>query len=214
MASNVVYPPQGVPKDAIVPAGESIVVYTKDIAHMYPKMIDKDWPDTLNPIGPVINDEVVFGPYPEGIIIKLYVGKTPILYQIGTAPVITEHKGLRVQKEVSVITEAKVLTAEMLLSGIIVTDLILDINDNDGDGDGNINVTLDTGDALDVVSEFTISDSFDWSIINTGDNTKTFTLVASSGHTIIGNVEVFTETSAAFRTQKTLDNTFITYRIS
>ena len=57
-----------------------------------------------------------------------------------------------------------------------------------------------------------VNDSFDWSAIATGANS--FTVTASTGHTIVGSGVVATVTSGRFRTRKTAANTFVTYRLA
>lgn len=57
-----------------------------------------------------------------------------------------------------------------------------------------------------------VSDSFDWSVINTG--ALIFSVAAGVGHTLVGAGAVAAATSALFRTVKTAANTFITYRLA
>lgn len=57
--------------------------------------------------------------------------------------------------------------------------------------------------------------SFSWSIINTSSTAgATITLIAGTGHTIVGSTTVAIGTSATFKTRKTATNTFVTYRLS
>lgn len=71
--------------------------------------------------------------------------------------------------------------------------------------------TLPTGTLMDGTFG-TVSDlSFDWTVINTGPNS--FTLAAGTGHTIVGNATVATNTSGTFKSRRTGAATWISYRI-
>ena len=59
-----------------------------------------------------------------------------------------------------------------------------------------------------------INTSFQWSIINLGSVLGAITVSGGSAHTYVGSATVAIGTSAIFRTIKTAQNTFITYRIS
>jgi hypothetical protein len=79
-----------------------------------------------------------------------------------------------------------------------------------------VSLTLPTGTLSDAgVSGGTsaVNTSFDWSIINTGSAVGDVTLVAGTGHTIVGSAVVTVGTSGRFRSRKTATNTFVTYRV-
>lgn len=79
----------------------------------------------------------------------------------------------------------------------------------------NITLTVPTGTDLDAVfQELQINQGFEWSTINLAAATFTITIVASTDHTLVGNMVVAANTSARFLSRKTAANTFITYRIS
>jgi hypothetical protein len=65
---------------------------------------------------------------------------------------------------------------------------------------------------IDAALDLAIGDSFVWAVINTGANT--FTVTASTGHTIVGTATVVTAVSAQFRTRKTAADTFVSYRLA
>jgi hypothetical protein len=80
-----------------------------------------------------------------------------------------------------------------------------------------VNLTLPTGTLTDagiLAGALPVNGSFDWSIINLGSSVGAVTIVAGTGHTLIGSATVGITTSAMFRTRKTAANTFVTYRIS
>jgi hypothetical protein len=83
-----------------------------------------------------------------------------------------------------------------------------------------INLTLPTGTLSDTGingggAASPNNSSFNWSIINTSSTSgATVTLVAGTGHTIVGSATVAIGTSATFKTRKTATNTFITYRLA
>lgn len=200
MSSNVVYLQGGLEVDITIPAGESIAVYTKDVAQVFRILGYPNVPSTKSLVGTVTGGQTVFGPYTSGATIRINAGASKVLYQVGTAPVITELKGLRLQETPGVLNATGTLTAAMILAGIVTSTTA-----------AAVAATLDTGTVLDAASEFAIGDSFDWSVINTGGNA--FTVTASANHTIVGVAAVATVTSGLFRTRKTAANTFVTYRI-
>lgn len=58
-----------------------------------------------------------------------------------------------------------------------------------------------------------VGQSFDWNIINLGSSSGAVTMAGDTGHTYVGSTTVAISTSATFRTRKTADDTFVTYRI-
>jgi hypothetical protein len=75
------------------------------------------------------------------------------------------------------------------------------------------NYTLPTGTLMDGgIVDDAIGDYIDWTIINLSA-THEITVVASTGHTIVGNAVVAVSTSAGFRSKKSAANTYITYRL-
>ena len=201
MSSNIIYPQGGLAVDITVPAGESIAVYTKDVATVYQIVSNPNYPDRQNKIGTVTNGQTVFGSYASGATIRINAGAAPVLYQVGTAPVVTELKGQRLQGTPGVLNATGTLTAAMILAGIVTSTTA-----------AAVTATLDTGTILDAAGEFAIGDSFDWSAVNTG-GANAFTVTAAAGHTIVGAGAVAASTSGLFRTRKTAANTFVTYRI-
>lgn len=200
MSSNIIYAQGGLEVDISVPSGESVAVYTKDVASVYQIVSNPNYPDRANKVGTVTNGQTVFGPYASGATLQINAGAAPVLYQVGTAPVITEMKGLRLQETPGVLNATGTLTSAMILSGIVTSTTA-----------AAVAATLDTGAILDAAGEFAIGDSFDWSAVNTGGNA--FTVTASTGHTIVGAGAVAAGTSGVFRTRKTAASTFVTYRI-
>lgn len=93
------------------------------------------------------------------------------------------------------------LTSLEILSGIITSTT-----------GAAVSATLPTGTLLDAVGETNVNEGFDWVVINTG-GANAFTIVASTGHTIVGSAAVASSTSGRFRTRKTAANTFVTYRV-
>lgn len=76
-------------------------------------------------------------------------------------------------------------------------------------------VTLPTGAALDAhFSALPLGASFDWSLINTGNTAGAATVTAAAGHTIVGAAAVAITTTGRFRTRKTAQGVFVTYRIA
>lgn len=201
MSSNIVFSTGGLAVDITVPAGESIAVFTRGKAQVLRKYGFANYPESVQEIGTVTDGQTVFGPYTDGATLQINAGSGhEVLYQVGTAPVVTELKGQRLQGDPGVLNTTGALTATMMLSGIVTSTTAAAVAG-----------TVPTGTVLDAASEFAIGDSFDWSVINTGGNA--FTVTAATGHTLVGAAAVATVTSGLFRTRKTAANTFVTYRI-
>ena len=71
--------------------------------------------------------------------------------------------------------------------------------------------TVPTGTLLDAGAKLGVGEAFDWALIVTGANAVTVT--AGVGHTLVGNAVVATVSSGNFRSRKTAQNTWVTYRI-
>ena len=202
MSSNIIYPQGGLEVDITVPSGESVAVYTKDVASVYQVVTSANYPDRRNKIGTVTNGQTVFGAYANGTTLRIHAGAAPVYYQVGTAPIVTELKGQRLQGDPTALNATGTLTAAAILSGIVTSTTA-----------AAVTATLDTGAIMDAAGEFAIGDSFDWSVINTGGANAFTVTAAASGHTVVGAGAVANSTSGVFRTRKTAADTFITYRI-
>ncbi len=80
-----------------------------------------------------------------------------------------------------------------------------------------ISLTLPTGTLTDagiLGGLLPVNNGFDWNLINTGTVSGIVTIVAATGHTIVGSAIVGIGASAGFRTVKTATNTYVTYRIN
>jgi hypothetical protein len=77
----------------------------------------------------------------------------------------------------------------------------------------NINYTLPTGTNMDAgFQDLQTNQTIEWSVINLAAATHVITVVANTGHTVVGNMAVAANSSARFMTRKTAANTFVTYR--
>jgi pheromone shutdown protein TraB len=80
-----------------------------------------------------------------------------------------------------------------------------------------VNLTLPTGTLCDAgmaSGNLAVDQAFQWSVMNTGTVSALTTLLAGTGHTIIGSALVAIATSGLFETRKSATNTFITYRLA
>jgi hypothetical protein len=214
MSSNVIYPQGGGGVEITIPAGESIAVFTKDVAQVYRKLGYPDIPDTLSLLGTVNNQQTVFGAYASGATIVIEAGAAEVLYQVGSAPVVLEEYDRQLQGAPTAETGAATLTIAELLTGIVT------MTQSTG---GNVNLTLPTGTLTDAGLEMAIGESFDWSVINlSAAAADTVTVAAGTGHTVVGVMVVQSAhattgglygNAARLRTRKTAANTFVTYRI-
>ena len=75
--------------------------------------------------------------------------------------------------------------------------------------------TLPTGTNMDAAfQDLQTNQSFEWSVINLAAAVHVITVVANTGHTVVGDMAVAAATSGRFLTSKTAANTFISYRIA
>jgi hypothetical protein len=80
-----------------------------------------------------------------------------------------------------------------------------------------VSLTLPTGTLTDagiLSGALGVDEAFEWYLINLGSSAGAVTLVAGTGHTIVGNAVVAITTTARWLTRKTAANTFVTYRIA
>ena len=181
-------------------AGDGIAVYTRGEAQVYLVAGYPNYPTSESLLGTVINGQTVFAADAAARTVRIEAGSGDVLYNVGTNPVVTEQYAARLQGAPGVLNATGNLTAAMILSGIVTSTTAAGVTAN-----------LSTGALLDAAVTMAIGDSFDWSAINTGPNT--FTVTASSGHTVVGAGAVATATSGLFRTRKTAADTFVSYRI-
>ncbi len=79
----------------------------------------------------------------------------------------------------------------------------------------NITLTMPTGTNVDLnFQNLTNGQGFEWNYINLAPATYTVTILANTGHTLVGNMVVQPNSSARFATVKLNTNQFITYRIA
>ncbi len=103
------------------------------------------------------------------------------------------------------VTDATLTIAELLTNIVTATKATA------------VALTLPTGTLTDagiLAGALAVDQSFDWSVINLGSVTGDVTMTAGTDHTYVGNAVVVINTSARFRTRKTVANTFVTYRIA
>lgn len=185
-----------------VPSTESIAVYTKGEAQVYRTVGYPNVPDENTSIGPVTNDETVFGAYASGATIVILAGAEEVLYEVGSAPVVLDKRAKVIQGAPDAVNVTATLTVDNLLAGIITSTTAAAVTG-----------TLPTGTLTDAGTEMEIDDAFDWSVINTG-GANAFTVAAGTAHTIVGVATIAASSAGRFRTRKTAANTFVTYRLS
>lgn len=185
-------------------AGESIAVFSQGYADVSRVLGFPNYPDQVQVLGSVNNNQVVFGPYASGASIILEAsGGMPVQYETGTAPAVKQlGRGAGQFVSVSAVNATATLTPANLLGQIITSTTAAAVTG-----------TLPTGAILEASADYANGDNFDWTVINTGA-TNTFTVAAAaSGHTVVGNMVVALSSSASFRTVRTGVATFVTYRI-
>lgn len=199
MGSKLVYPQGRV--EVTIPATESIAVFTQGAANVYHKLGYPNFPETLDLLGVVDNEQTVFGAYASGATIVIEAGAAPVQYSVGVGPVTDAVLQAKIQGTPGVLNATGTLTAAMIAAGIVTSTTA-----------AAVAATVDTGTVMDAALDMAIGDSFDWSAIATGANA--FTVTAAAGHTLVGSGVVATATSGRFRTRKTAANTFVTYRLA
>lgn len=131
--------------------------------------------------------------------VTIAAGDYGLWYETGTTPSVIERTNY--QGTPGTLNATGTLTAALILTGIVTSTTA-----------AAVAATLDTGAAMDIAINMNVDDSFDWTAISTGGNT--FTVTASSGHTLVGSGAVATLTSGRFRTRKTAADTYVTYRLA
>lgn len=184
-----------------VPAGEKIAVQAYSAASVFQLVGFPNFPDSQDLLTVVENTTFVSAAFTNEAVITIQAGASGAAYAVGTSPVVSDSGKYQLQGAPGVLNATGTLTAAMILAGIVTSTSA-----------SAVAATLDTGAIVDAASEFAIGDSFDWSVINTGPST--FTVTASTGHTIVGVAAVATVTSASWRTRKTAADTFVTSRLS
>lgn len=131
--------------------------------------------------------------------VTISAGIHRVMYNVGVGASVIEVPNS--QPAPGTLNATGTLTIALILGGIVTSTTA-----------AAVTATLDTGTICDAALTMAVNDSFDWSAIATGANS--FTVTASTGHTIVGSGVVATVTSGRFRTRKTAANTFVTYRIA
>jgi hypothetical protein len=204
--SNIITP-QGL-ATITVPANESVAVFSQGSAQVSRVTNFPNYPAVTTLLGTVINGQTVFGPYASGAVIQVEAtGGIQTLWEIGTSPSVQQQR-LNSQVQVTPIVIADggsmAFAAGDLLSGIVTATPTT-----------GRSIQLPTGAAMDLVSEFAINDSIDWTLITLAAFALTIT-AGASGHTIVGAAATAGTSGAAarFRTRKTAADTFVSYRLS
>lgn len=186
-----------------IPATESIAVATfgQSSAKVYRELGYPNYPAQLTLLGVVEDEQTVFGSYTSGATIVIQAGADPVLYEVGVTPLVKNIYDHQTQGDPVAVNATGAVSALAIMGGIVTSSTAAAVAG-----------TVPTGAVMDLASDWSIGESVDWAIINTGPNT--FTLTAATGHTLVGAATVVTVVSGRFRTRKTAADTFITYRLA
>ena len=199
--ANIVYATGS--QEVSLAASDKLAVYSDASFSVYKLIQTVNHPDTWSLVTQVAaSTEYVSAAVSAASTFRIDAGASEVFYDIGTAPVVGAIRNEQYQGTPGTLNATGTLTAALIQSGIVTTTSA-----------AGVTATLDTGAIMDAASSWAVGDSFDWSVINTGLNTFTVT-AAASGHTVVGAGAVATATSGRFRTRKTADDTFVTYRLS
>lgn len=199
--SNIIYPQGGGGVQIAVAAGESIAVYTKDVAQVFKITEYTNQPSTRELLETVTNRQKVLGPYASGATLEISAGAAEVLYNIGTDPVVTEQYAERIQAAPAAVDATATLDPANILRGIVSSTTA-----------AAVTATLPDASVMTAGIEQNDGLSFDWAVVNTGPNA--FTIAVGTGHTILGAAAVATGTSGMFRTRKISDSSYVTTRIA
>lgn len=199
-----------------IAASDKLVAYSRSPFKVYVKAGHPNFPDTWSLLSAVnAYTEYLSAAFSAAGRVRIEAGADDVLCQAGTAPVITERRGIKAQGAPTAMTTAAAITATGLLSGIITGTHA---------AGATAAYTLPTGALLDAAVELAIGEAMDWVLINlSAAAIDTITVTADTGHTIVGNPIVQSShastggiygNSAQFRTRKTAADTFVTYRIA
>lgn len=187
-----------------VPAGEAVAVYSQGFAIVERLVGTPNYPTMSTTIATVRNAQVVTSTFATGATIVITAsGGLPVLYEVGTAPVVKQDRLLSpVQVAPGTLNATGPLTPALVLTGLVTSSTAL-----------GVTATLDVGATFETSSDWDANDTIQWAVVNTGPNTFTVTSPDAS-HTVVGAGAVATGTSGSFRTRRSAANTFITYRIA
>jgi hypothetical protein len=141
----------------------------------------------------------------------------PVLYEIGTDPVVQQWRTSNSGTQVTPIakTVAVTLTAAEITTGLITGTHAAGATQA---------YTLPTGTLLDASTSFVVNEYFDWTVINlSAAAADTITITAGADHTVQGTMICQSAHSTTgtihgnalrLRTVKTAANTFVTYRLA
>lgn len=192
---------------ATIPANDAIAVFTQGEAQVSQTIGFPNYPDQTTLIGTVRAGQTVFGPYSTGAVIVVEsTGSQPVFYEIGTSPQVQQGRlNAQVQEAPTNIVDggSMAFSAASLLGGIVTATPT-----------ASRNVQLPTGSALDLVSEFMVNDSIDFSVVTLAAFALTVTV--NTGVTIVGSAATAATagSTARFRLRKTAASTFVVYRIA
>lgn len=198
---STIVPPFGKTTNLTLAANDKIAVYSTGVAAVKQLVGYPNEPAKLLTLATINNGSYTSSAFTSGATIVVEAGGAPAMYEIGTAAVVQATRQAQIQPTPNALNATGTLTAAMILGGIVTSTTA-----------AAVSATLDTGAIVEASSDFAVDDSIDWHVINTG-GTNAFTIIASTGHTIVGAAAVAANTSGQFRTRKTAANTFVTYRL-
>lgn len=196
---QIVYPNER--RQITVPSGSKIAVFTNGVATLSQLYVYDQAPDAIGQIARIVNEQYVSSAFSVATTVYVESNTTAAFYAVGTAPVVGSNYDTQIQAAPVAVNVTGAISSTAMLGGLVTSTTAAAVEG-----------TVPAGSVLDAASSFAINDSFDWSVIATGANE--FTLIAATGHTLVGDEVVATATSGTFRTRKTAADTFVTYRIA
>jgi hypothetical protein len=208
----------GVASEILVLAGSKIAIGTYDGTA---RISYKSGPGNNNPDQyyfqqSLTNGEVLLGTFAADRLVQIEAGNAPVIYSVGTAPVLTRlvpKVSLEVQGAPAAKTVSATLTAAELLTKLITV--------NQGAA-GASALQLPLATALDTALPDSVADSgFKFSLINISTvGAEDASITTNTGWTLVGNMDVASNAAAAdksvgrFFARKTATGAWTLYRIS
>lgn len=181
-----------------VPASSAIATYSDGVYSVQTQGNFANYPSPVPTVAFNSSGAYTSSTYSVATTVTIQAGGAPLLYNVGTAPVVFERRNY--QGTPGTLNATGTLTGALILGGVVTSTT-----------EAAVTATLDTGAVLDPLATLAVGDSFEWIAVNTGGS-NAFTVTASTGHTITGSGTVAANTSGRFRTYKTAANTFVSVR--
>jgi hypothetical protein len=187
-------------------AGQKIQVQTQDSAVISQVVGYPNYPSTEDVLATVTNGTYTSSAFASGAVLIVQAGGLPVVYDIGTEPVVSIGSNFGRQGAPVVIPDggSMAITAAELMSGLITAT-----------PSAGRNVQLPTAAAIEAATTFAVDDSFDFSVQTLA--AFALTITTNTGLTLQAAGAIGPATAgfaARYRLRKTAAGAFSVYRIA